>query len=431
MAKERSGYVYQEKIHFGAVKYVDGNGKQKIVKRRATGKTQAQEIAERLMRELKESDQKAQKISALTFTELGEWYARVTFIDESGKRRNVKRRVDNRTDGRDELKRILRDLDDHGEKTLEGERMTFGDLASYYEKTYAIPAEYKEGRKIAGRRSYRQALTLINYLREHFKSRKLRSITHGDIERYKTKRLATTTVRKKPRSITSVNRELQLMRAMFNVAAREGWIIKNPFVSGTSLISVADEHQRERILTKEEEDRLLAACTGKRSHLLPIIICALDTGCRQGEILKLKWEDVDFDNRILTIQSLNTKNLRERHIAMTERLTNQMENLYRMSSQDADTLVFGISNNVKRSFNTVRKAAGLMDVRFHDLRHTNATRLVSAHLPLAEVGRILGHTQSQTTYRYTNANLETARRAAAAIDDFNRLQQENNVNIIQ
>src|ERR1044071_1105708 len=423
MARERSGYVYQEKIHFGAVKYVDVSGKQKTIKRRANSKTQAQELAQKLMRELIESGQKARKVSAVTLIELGEWCARVTFIDESGKRRNVKRRVANRTYGRDELKRILRDLDDHGEKTLDGERMTFGDLASYYEKMYVKPAEYKEGRKVSGRRSYRQALTLLNYLCDHFKTRKLRSITHGNIELYKAKRLATTTVRKKPRSITSVNRELQLMRAMFNVAAREGWIIKNPFVSGKSLISVADEHQRERILTKEEEERLLAACTGKRGHLLFIIICALDTGCRLGEILKLKWVDVDFDNHILTIQSLNTKTLRERHIAMTERLASKLESLYEMSNKDADALVFGISNNVKRSFNAVRKAAGLMDVRFHDLRHTHATRLVGAHLPLAEVGRILGHTQSQTTYRYTNANLETARRAAAALDAFNKVEE--------
>jgi integrase len=58
--------------------------------------------------------------------------------------------------------------------------------------------------------------------------------------------------------------------------------------------------------------------------------------------------------------------------------------------------------------------AGLPDVRFHDLRHTAATRLVAAHLPLPEVGRVLGHTQANTTYRYVNANIETTRRAAAA-----------------
>jgi integrase len=58
----------------------------------------------------------------------------------------------------------------------------------------------------------------------------------------------------------------------------------------------------------------------------------------------------------------------------------------------------------------------LPDVRFHDLRHTHATRLVGAHIPLSEVGRVLGHTQPNTTYRYVNANVETAKRASAALD---------------
>ena len=67
----------------------------------------------------------------------------------------------------------------------------------------------------------------------------------------------------------------------------------------------------------------------------------------------------------------------------------------------------------------MRTKAGLPDVRFHDLRHTAATRLVAAHPPLPEVGRVLGHTQANTTYRYVNANLETTRRAAALLDAFN------------
>jgi integrase len=71
------------------------------------------------------------------------------------------------------------------------------------------------------------------------------------------------------------------------------------------------------------------------------------------------------------------------------------------------------------TFDTVRRAVGLEDLRFHDLRHTAATRLVGANIPLSEVGRVLGHTQANTTYRYVNANLETAKRAAAALDAFN------------
>ncbi|HYX29019.1 MAG TPA: tyrosine-type recombinase/integrase [Pyrinomonadaceae bacterium] len=74
---------------------------------------------------------------------------------------------------------------------------------------------------------------------------------------------------------------------------------------------------------------------------------------------------------------------------------------------------------MKRSFDAVRRASGIENLRFHDLRHTAATRLVSAHIPLSEVGRVLGHTQANTTYRYVNANAETAKRAAAALDSFN------------
>src|SRR5882724_3254951 len=84
-----------------------------------------------------------------------------------------------------------------------------------------------------------------------------------------------------------------------------------------------------------------------------------------------------------------------------------------------DGLVFGFTNNVKRNFTSARTAAGLPNIRFHDLRHTAATRLVAAYLPLPEVGRVLGHTQANTTYRYVNANIETTRRAAALLDAFN------------
>jgi integrase len=131
------------------------------------------------------------------------------------------------------------------------------------------------------------------------------------------------------------------------------------------LISLADENKRERILTREEEVRLLAACdTPQRAHLKGIIICALDTGMRQGEIFSLRWRNVDF------------------------RL--ELEQLKASAPENSDSLVFGIVDNVKRSFGAARSNAGLKDVRFHDLRHTAATRLVSAHIPLSEVGRVLG-----------------------------------------
>jgi integrase len=199
----------------------------------------------------------------------------------------------------------------------------------------------------------------------------------------------------------------------------EGWIKQNPFAAGESLISLADERKRERILTRDEERRLLDACTAQREHLRPILICAIDSGMRRGEILSLKWRDVDFEHGLISIQAFNTKTMKERQVSMTARLAHELETLWEQSPKDERQRVFGIINNVKRSFTTARNAAGLSDVRFHDLRHTHATRLVGAHIPLSEVGRVLGHTQPSTTYRYVNANVETARRASAALDAFN------------
>ena len=373
----------------------------------------------------------AKQRSGYVFQENGRWFARVTFTGEDGKRRNVKRRVANKTEAKELIKQINRELDDHGQRTMQSANMTFASLAAYYEEHYLVEAEYVDGRKIRGRRSLKGKglKAQLRALQDFFGRKKLRGITYGDLNAYRGLRLKTPIISQKKklhkqRSIASVNREMALLRNMLNVALHEGWIIKNPFASGKPLINLADERKRERILTREEEVRLLEVCTGLRARLRPIIICALDTGMRQGEMLKLKWKDVDLSERIITVQAFNTKTMRERQIAMTERLAGELLQLWDKSIKDADDLVFGFKNNIKKSFTTARKLTGLEDVRFHDLRHTHASRLVSAHIPLSEVGRVLGHTQANTTYRYVNANVETVRRAAAALDAFHRTESE-------
>jgi integrase len=137
-----------------------------------------------------------------------------------------------------------------------------------------------------------------------------------------------------------------------------------------------------------------------------IVICALDTGLRQGEIFSLRWKDVDLANGLLNIHAFHTKTMKERQVAITTRLAIELERLKASAPNDPNGLVFGILDNVKRSFMAARSQVGLNDLRFHDLRHTAATRLVAAHIPLSEVGRVLGHTQANTTYRYVNANVE-------------------------
>src|SRR2546423_857732 len=161
-----------------------------------------------------------------------------------------------------------------------------------------------------------------------------------------------------------------------------------------------------------------AACTGWRAYLRPIIICALDIGMRRGELFKLKWADVDFENKLITIRTFKTKTMRQRQVGMTERLAHELAILY-AQNPDPDAPRFGIGST-KGAWNKLRQQAGVTDLRFHDLRHSYATRPVSKHLPLSEVGRVLGHTQPTITYRYVNANVETARRAADALNELHR-----------
>ncbi len=376
------------------------------------------------------------------------WWARVTYTDPvTGKRRDLQRRADGKADARDLVHGLVNEIDTADGRTLAHERKTFAHLTDYYDKHYLKPAEYVEGRKVSGLRSLKGLNGQLNAARAYFGLRTLRSITYADLVSFRSLRLKTPTrgdvarhneALKKyeramkqrcrvarpqlsvTRSIATVNRELALLRRMLNVAQREGWIVRNPFSLGESLISIADEKKRERILTREEETRLLAACNDpRRAHLRPIVICALDTGMRQGEIFSLRWRDLDLDTGSITVAAFNTKTMRSRTISLTVRLAKELEQLAAQAPQRPDHLVFGITDNVRRSFDTVRREAGVEDVRFHDLRHTAATRLVGLNISLSEVGRVLGHTQPSTTYRYVNANIETARRAAAALDAFN------------
>ena len=354
----------------------------------------------------------------------GSWWVRVSYTDAvTGKRRELTRAGSTRAAVCDIRDRLIRELTDTNGRSAAHERGLFSGLAQYYADIYLKAAEYRDDRKVAGLRGLASANSRLKTLVEFFGSRLLRSLTYGDLLRFKEDRLKTPTVRGGDRAIASVHRDLELLRRMLTVAVREGWLLQNPFNAGDALISKADERRRERILTAEEERRLLAATDRPtREHLRPILICAIDTGMRAGEIYKLRWPDVNLFQHTILIKAFNTKTLQARSVHMTERLHRE---LARLAAADpaSDALVFGVSSNVKHSFTAARNEAGLEGLRFHDLRHTAATRLC-AGLPLPEVGRILGHQQPTTTYRYINADAGTAKRAASVLDEFNAVSAD-------
>jgi integrase len=355
--------------------------------------------------------------------ENGKWFARVTFTDAYGRRRNIKRKTETENEAKGLLKKLLRQVDDEGEKFFDAEKITFNDLADYYEKHYCQPAEYSDGRKVSGLRDVGRAKSVLKHFRKFFSNKKIRSITYGDLLIYKRLRMTGDTHLNKPRSISTMNRELGILRRIFNIGLAQDWLLKNPFKSGDPLIQPSADRIREKILTLAEERKLLEICGEPcRVHIRPIVIALLDTGARRGEMIKLTWQSVDFDNRLILIRSETTKTLKSRQVAMTERLYDELLQLWDNSEKELSASVFKMKT-FRKAFETACRLAGIKTGGLdgftpHCCRHTTATRLVKGQMPIQLVGKILGHQNVNTTFRYLSVNEETLHQASSILESF-------------
>lgn len=331
------------------------------------------------------------------------YYARVTYVVNQ-KRKAIWRSGVTKTEARDRLREALKERET---LTIGGKfhpQTKFSTLMEWYLKSYVTAPTYRGDRKISGLRSGKTIKTNAKPLVDYFSDAAIGRIGHTDLETYKNERLGKPTVRNKGiRSIASVNRELALARRVFGIAEREGWILRSPFRKGDTLISQADERRGTRVLPTEEEKKLLEACTGKRKHLAAIIVCALDTGMRRGEILSLQWGDVDLETRRITLSALNTKTLRSRTLPISNRLYCELAWLFTHKDED-EPRVFGFGE-VKRAFNAACKDAklnrGTDGLSFRCLRRTAATRWLQAGIPRDLVSKLLGHSSdTQITYRH-------------------------------
>jgi integrase len=329
------------------------------------------------------------------------WYARVPFILQ-------------------EL-REAKDAGKQGNKIVAADKMTFNDLADFYQQHFLKPAEYADGKKVAGLRDVQRAESVLVRFREYFNTRLLKEIKYIDVRSYYLMRLKQDTHYKRPPTIATMNRELGVLRRIFSITVREEWMRRNPFGMGEPLISPASERQRERILTIDEERRLLEAC--HRSEVRALIICLVDTGARLSELLvHLTWKAVCFTSRTITIHAMTTKTLTARQVTMTERTYRELTAMWEASAKIEEDRVFDKTVRiVRRDFRLACEAAKIPygspeGITLHSLRHTAATRLVRGQMPIHLVGRILGHSQPHTTYRYISADAEATRQASAILE---------------
>jgi len=220
------------------------------------------------------------------------------------------------------------------------------------------------------------------------------SIRGMDIARFRDERLQKVTP-------STVKRDLVLLGHVFEIARKEwGIYLHNPV---RDIRLPADNRPRDRRLQTSEEPRLLEACKEARNPwLLPIVQLALETAMRQGELIRLRWEHIDLNRR--TAHLPDTKNGEPRTVPLSSTAVQVLRTLPRSLHGQAFP---GLTTEaVKRAYIRAVRRAGIVNLRFHDLRHEATTRLFEKGLNIMEVASITGHKDLRMLHRYTHLKAE-------------------------
>lgn len=228
----------------------------------------------------------------------------------------------------------------------------------------------------------------------------------------------------KPVERVTAHRDFAALRASLSKAVDWKLLEANPLL-GLRQKSVQGR-EIVRFLSNAEESRLRNAMasrdagashsTSQRSfkdHLTPIVMLAMNTGMRRGEILSLDWTDVDFETRTIRVQARNAKSGRQRHIPLNNEAIDVLRAWKSDSSNDDE--VFAPSD-IKKGWGALLTTAAITNFRFHDLRHHFASRLVSSGVDLNVVRELLGHSDLKMTLRYAHLCPTRLASAVATLD---------------
>jgi len=352
----------------------------------------------------------------------GKPYVRFVYRDATGKTRHKHKRVNSIDEAIEKYEKLRQEFGERGPEAFDGDRMTFDELLTEYEKVREIEKWYKKP------------------LEDHFGQRRIKAITYGDIEQFRRAREATKRLVPDPnnpgakmlvdRKTASINRELEALRAVLLYAWRMGWISRNPFTGAKPLIRRAEETHRDRFPSPEEEAAILAQCVEPREHLRAILIAARDTGLRKSALLALTWTDVDLRENLLRVPEGNRYKKRPKAIGITARLKVELLRLWEKAKK-AKTPTIEIFKGIKdpkRAYATACRLAGVRDLHFHDWRHGYVTDLMEAGVEERLAMKLTGHTNSEIHARYMNVDERLARSAADKLDRLHRRRQGSEAN---
>ncbi len=289
----------------------------------------------------------------------------------------------------------------------ESRERTFSDLVDRYIR--------QEAPKIS--KGFKKCKMQLLWWNAHLKNYYLCHITPSTISELKGKLLKENTPRGTLRSQSTANRYLAALSGALNMAVKEwNWLKENP----VSKISRYKEGKpRERFLTKEEIEKLLTVCkTSKSPHLYAVTLFAVCSGARKGEILALRWRDVDFERQTATFR--DTKNGETRTIPLSVTIVNclldERKKRTRLSEYVFPSTDGKQPADIRGAWENAVKEAEL-SICFHTLRHTAASHLTMGGASMIEVGAILGHKTLAMVKRYSHLSVSATAKVICRMNE--------------
>lgn len=306
---------------------------------------------------------------------------------------------------REEAKRLKRLIDGGADPVGEHQSLraapTIADLCTRFED------EYMPRKREWTQKGYRQQIKTD--ILPAMRRLKVAAVTYSDVDRLH-RELS-------KRAPTHANRVIALLSKMMTLAIKWGWRTDNPVVG----VERNQEQKRKRYLSTDELMRLTAALAGHRDQQAANIVrLLLLTGARKGELLAADWTQFDLESGTWTKPAATTKQALDHVIPLLAPARQLLADLYK--ARDGSEYLFpgrlGHRREIKDSWASICMAAGIEELRVHDLRHAYASTLVGAGFSLPIVGALLGHTQPATTQRYAHLQdnpLRVATERAGAI----------------
>lgn len=320
------------------------------------------------------------------------------FVDirlPNGKR--IRKHVGTKKQAEEVEKKITAEIVEGKWGIREKKDISFDELA----KEYLL---YAEANKAAST-FYTDKCRIQGHLLPYFGDTLISRITPQMLDTYKQMRV------REGASNNTVNHGLTNLSHMLRMAIRWGYIDRN-------VVSLVDKmkvpKRSPRFLHQEEIRRLVEAAMG--SHIYPLIMTALHTGMRKSELFNLIWADIDFDNHTVTVQpkdDWHTKNYKPLFLQLTPALYEILGKHWERGVRTEYVFTYKgrqLKSNIKRSFTTVLKKAGLENVTLHALRHTFASQLVMAGVSLMEIQELMGHQSFETTLQYAHLSEDHAKK---------------------